>query len=78
LNHFKIRKRTPTTIEIQQLPNAILLNSDFGIGDFDDGLIYIGTNFCFNQENPRCDKCALNKICKGFNEGKSLIKDYRT
>jgi len=78
LKHFKIRKRSPATIEIQQLPNAILLNSEFGIGDFDDGLIYIGTNFCFNQENPRCDKCPLNKICKGFNEDKFLIKDYRT
>jgi hypothetical protein len=78
LNHLKIRKRKPTTFEIQQLPNAILLNSKFGIGDFDDGLIYVGTNFCFNHENPKCDKCPLNKICKGFNEDKSLIRDYRT
>ena len=78
LSHFKTRKRKPTTIEIQQLPNAILLNSNFGIGDFDDGLIYIGTNFCFNQEKPKCDECPLNKICKGFNENKSLIKNYRT
>lgn len=78
LNHLKTRKRKPTTIEIQQLPNAILLNSDFGIGDFDDGLIYIGINFCFNHKNPKCNKCPLNKICKGFNKNKSLIKDYRT
>jgi len=78
LNHFKIRKRKPTTFEIQQLPNAILLNSKFGIGDFDDGIIYVGTNFCFNHENPRCDKCPLNRICKGFNEDKSLINNYRT
>jgi len=78
LKHLKIRKNPPRTIEIQQLPNAILLNSDFGIGDFDDGLIYIGTKFCFNQENPGCDKCPLNKICKGFNKDKSLIKNYRT
>ena len=78
LNHLKIRQREPTTFEIQQLPNAILLNSKFGIGNFDDGLIYVGTNFCFNHENPKCDRCPLNKICKGFNEDKSLIKDYRT
>ena len=78
LNHLKIRKRKPTTFEIQQLPNAILLSSEFGIGDFDDGLIYIGTKFCFNHEKPKCDKCPLNKICKGFNENKSLINDYRT
>lgn len=78
LNHLKIRRREPTSIEIQQLPNAILLNSKFGIGDFDDGLIYVGTNFCFNHENPKCDSCPLNKICRGFNEDRSLIKDYRT
>ncbi|MCG2827080.1 MAG: hypothetical protein L6265_10875 [Thermoplasmatales archaeon] len=78
LNHLKIRKRTPTRFEIQQILNAILLNSKFGIGDFDDGLIYVGTNFCFNHENPKCDKCPLNKICKSFNEDKSLIKNYRT
>lgn len=78
LHHLKIRKRALTTMEIQLLPNAILLNSEFGIGDFDDGLIYIGTNFCFNHENPVCSKCPLGKICKGFNEDKFLIKGYRT
>jgi len=78
LNHLKIRKRRPTTFEIQQLPNAVLLNSKFGIGDFDDGLIYIGTNFCFNHTNPKCDECPLNNICMGFNHDRSLIIDYRT
>jgi hypothetical protein len=78
LNHLKIRKREPEKVEIQQIPNAILLNSEYGIGDFDDGLIYVGTKFCFNRENPGCDICPLNSMCKGFNEDKSLIKDYRT
>jgi len=78
LNHLKTRKRKPTTIEIQQLLNAILVNSKFGIGDFDDGLIYIGTNFCFNNENPKCSECPLNSICKGFNESEFLITDYLT
>lgn len=78
LKHFKTRKKSPTTIEIQQLPNAILLNSKFGIGDFDDGLIYIGTNFCFNHEKPKCNDCPLNRICRGFRKDRSLIIDYRT
>ncbi len=78
LNHLKTRKREPTTIEIQQMPNAILLNSKFGIGDFDDGLIYIGTNFCINDERPKCSKCPLNSICKGFNGNEFLITDYLT
>jgi len=75
--HLRI-KSIPRSVEIQQILNAILLGTDFGIGDLDDGLMHIGTSFCFNHENPKCDKCSLNKICKGFNEDKSLIKDYRT
>ncbi len=78
ITHSKVRKKSPVKIEIQRLPNAILLNSDFGIGDFDDGLVYVGTNFCFNHENPGCKTCPLNKMCKGFNEDRFLIEGYRT
>jgi len=78
LNHLKIRKRIPNKIEIQQLPNAILLNSRFGIGDFDDGLIYIGTKFCFNCDKPNCKNCPLKDLCLGKNKKPELIKNYRT
>jgi len=78
LNHLKIRKRIPTKFEIQQIPNAILLNSKFGIGDFDDGLIYIGTKFCFNHEKPDCKNCPLKDLCLGKNKKPELIKNYRT
>jgi len=78
LNHLKIRKRPPTKIEIQQIPNAILLNSKFGIGDFDDGLIYIGTKFCFNHSKPNCINCPLNDLCLGKNKKPELIRNYTT
>lgn len=78
LNHLKTRKRRPTAVEIQQISNAILLYSKFGIGDFDDGLIYVGTKFCFNHENPKCEECPLKEICLGFKKDISLIKNYRT
>ena len=78
LNHLKIRKRIPTKFEIQQIPNAMLLNSKFGIGDFDDGLIYIGTKFCFNHEKPDCKNCPLKDLCLGKNKKPELIKNYRT
>jgi hypothetical protein len=78
LNHLKIRKRSPTKFEIQQIPNAILLNSKFGIGDFDDGLIYIGTKFCFNHDKPDCKNCPLKELCLGKNKKPELIKNYRT
>ena len=78
LNHLKIRKRTPTKLEIQRIPNAILLNSKFGIGDFDDGLIYIGTKFCFNHDKPKCKNCPLSNLCLGKNKKPGLIKNYTT
>jgi len=78
LNHLKIRKRIPTKFKIQQIPNAILLNSKFGIGDFDDGLIYIGTKFCFNHDKPNCKNCPLSNLCLGKNKKSELIKNYRT
>ncbi|MCD6549207.1 hypothetical protein J7K41_00630, partial [Candidatus Micrarchaeota archaeon] len=76
--HLKIRKRSSTLVEIQHIPNAILLNSKYGIGDFDDGLIYIGTNFCFNHDKPKCKRCPLKDLCMGNNWKTKFIKNYRT
>lgn len=74
---MKVKSR-PRTVEIQQIPNALLLGTDFGIGDLDDGLIYIGTKFCLNHNRPKCDECPIKNSCKGKNDNPSLIKDYRT
>lgn len=71
-------KKRSQTIEIQQIPNALLLGTGYGIGELDDGLVYIGTNFCFNHENPKCEDCPIKNLCKGYNNNPDLIQKYRT
>ncbi len=71
-------KTNPRCIEIQQIPNTLLLNSDYGIGDLDDGLMHIGVNMCLNLEEPKCRECPIKKFCQGYNKNPSLIKNYRT
>jgi len=85
LNYYlKISRRSPQYIEIQHLPNLLIhkLNTlegrKFHLADFDDGLIYIGTKYCFNHPNPSCEKCLLNDICKGYKEKHDLIEEYFT
>lgn len=78
IEYLKVRKRRPSTIEIQQIPNAILLNTEYGIGDLDDGLIYIGTNFCFNHDKPKCNDCPAKDLCAGHQINEDLITKYRT
>ncbi len=76
--HLKTRKRLPTNFQIQQIPNAFLKNTEYGIGHLDDGLIYIGTKFCFNHETPKCKECPINNLCVGYQKQAELILDYRT
>ena len=85
LNYYlKISRRSPQYIEIQHLPNLLIhkLNTlegrKFHLADFDDGLIYVGTKYCFNHPNPSCEKCLLNNICKGYKEKHDLIEEYLT
>ena len=73
--HFGQRKRI---VEIQRLPNALLMDTDCAIGDLDDGIIHIGTNYCLNTESPNCKKCPINKLCLGYQQQRDLIDDYRT
>lgn len=81
-NYLKIGKR-PSTIKIQHVPNLLIFKLmkkgyRYSVADFDDGLIYIGTNYCFNHEKPRCQDCPLKDLCKGYNNTPALIQDYRT
>jgi len=89
-DYLKIGKK-PRKVEIQRIPNFLIykLNNelikknnnspnDYSIADFDDGLLYIGTNYCFNHESPKCDSCPLRSICEGYRNDESLIKDYTT
>lgn len=81
-NHLKIGRR-PQSIEIQRLANLLIYElikegNDFSVADFDDGLMFVGTTYCFNHENPRCEDCPLKDLCRGNNENRSLIEDYTT
>lgn len=76
-DYLKIKQR-PIGIEIQHIPNLLLLHTNYGIGNLDDGLIYIGTNFCFNHSEPLCDKCPIECLCEGKKGKYFLIYDYRT
>jgi len=73
--HFGQKKRI---VEIQRLPNALLIDTDYAIGDLDDGIVHIGTTYCLNHETPKCTKCPINKLCEGYQKQRELIDDYRT
>ena len=75
--YFNTKKR-PKTIEIQQIPNALLLNTGYGIDELDDGLIYIGTKFCLNHKSPKCKDCPIKEMCDGYKNNSDLIQNYRT
>jgi len=81
-NYLKTGQR-PKLIEIQRIPNLLIytLKKDgfsYSVADFDDGLMHIGTKYCFNHDNPKCKECPLRKLCKGYTENKKLITEYRT
>lgn len=89
INYLKVNKRPPQKAEIQRIPNLLIniinkenekkkKNKNYSIADFDDGLMYIGTNFCFNHNDPKCKDCPISDICVGYNEDNSLIENYRT
>jgi len=73
--YFGQKKRI---VEIQRLPNALLIDTDYAIGDLDDGIVHIGTTYCLNHETPKCAKCPINKFCEGYQKQQELIADYRT
>ena len=78
--HLCTHKNAPRSAEIQRIPHAYLLGADscFGVAELDDGLIHIGTHYCFNHDKPRCDECPLNNLCEGRQARPHLITDYRT
>lgn len=83
VEYLAINTRAPKQVEIQRLPGAILLEtgSKFGIADFDDGAVDVGTRFCLNHQNPLCSACPLEPACLARNSGSSgrnLIERYST
>lgn len=81
-NHLMTHSHAPKKPEIQRIQHAFLLsdypNFLYGAADFDDGLIFIGTNYCLNHSCPKCDECPINNFCEGYVENRSLIDNYRT
>jgi len=82
VNHLKSHRRPPRKVEIQRIQHAYLLedyeNTGLSVSDFDEGLIYIGTNFCFNHDKPNCEHCPIEKYCQGLHSSPELIANYRT
>lgn len=82
INHLKSHHYPPHKVEIQRIQHAHLLTKfgsmKLGVADFDEGLIYIGTHYCFNHANPLCEGCPINHLCEGYQTNRSLIDDYRT
>lgn len=68
----------PRTIQIQQIPNILLFDTDYGIGDLDDGLMEIGTKYCLNHDKPKCSICLIKEFCEGNRKSPDLINNYRT
>lgn len=80
LNHHQTYKRAPRKVSIQNIGPAILLasGSKYGAGNLDDGLVYVGTIYCLNHDEPRCGECPVQQYCEGYNERPDLIHEYRT
>ena len=82
LHHLKSHVRPPKKFEIQRIQHAYLMSEyehiGLGVADFDEGLIHIGTSYCFNHSNPLCVDCPINHLCEGHQSNPSLIDSYRT
>ena len=78
IRHLKVNKRSPRKVQIQRLQHALLLAGGGTPTQFDDGLIHIGTRYCFNKGNPRCGSCPIRSKCRGGSGDTRLISDYRT
>jgi hypothetical protein len=82
VNHLKTHQRPPQKVEIQRIQHAYLLanypRTGLGVADFDEGLIHIGTRYCFNHVAPYCAECPIKQYCEGHLSNRRLITDYRT
>lgn len=78
VNHMCTHSKRPQKIEIQRLQHVFLMRAGKTPAAFDDGLIHIGREYCFNHDAPNCEGCPLKKHCKGSNSRPDLIAEYRT
>jgi hypothetical protein len=74
----------PTRIEFQRLPNAVLFQiaeedgEEYSVGEFDDGLVAIGTGVCSNWQPPKCHDCHVREMCYGTREMRVWLEQYHT
>ncbi len=78
INYLGIKKEKPSKIEIQHIPALLLLETEYEVGDLDNGLMVIGTNYCLNSPDPSCRECPIKDLCLGYQSRKDLIGDYTT
>ena len=82
VRHLKSHKRLPKKVEIQKLLSSVLFAcktaDNYTPAELDDGLMHIGTTYCFNTDTPQCDICAINKLCSAANGAQILIEDFAT
>ncbi|MBM3150813.1 MAG: hypothetical protein FJZ96_01185 [Chloroflexi bacterium] len=62
VNHLATHKKQPRKYEIQRLQHPFLMLGKQTVANFDDGLIHIGTQYCFNHAQPRCKECPQKSI----------------
>lgn len=82
VNHLKSHSRLPKKTEIHRIQH-VFLHKNFeknrlNVANLDDGLIFIGTNYCFNHPKPLCTQCPINNLCEGYNKEPRLITDFAT
>lgn len=78
VNCLKTHKISPKTMEVQRVQHAFLIMNSKSVAEFDDGLIYVGREFCHNHDKPDCARCPLRNMCEGVSSRPELIKKYRT
>jgi hypothetical protein len=79
VDHLRTHRRAPQKVQAQHIPSiAALIDGAMTPGEIDDGLIKVGTEWCFNTGNPRCPDCPLRSVCAGARDQPKLITDVRT
>ena len=77
VEHLLTHKRQPQKYEIQKIPLAQILEKNLvTAGELDDGLMFIGTNYCFNHESPSCQNCPIKLFCQGYTSNCTSSKQF--
>jgi len=77
--HLATHSKRPQKVEVQRIPSIVsLIDGTYTPGDIDDGLIRIGTKWCFNHDMPKCGECPLRTVCAAANGERNLITEVST